>query len=131
VIVVIVLLAVLRQTGCGCGPSLEHVGADFRPQRDGYSFQNAGDRTLSDDWDAWKFVFGDDPGSRKNYADQVQHVWDEDQNKNGGIFSGGVCFGLAGSALSIYDGWNKASDFDQAPVAGDTHAVRAPLSRVG
>ena len=117
-IVVIVLLAVLRQISCG--PMLDHVGADFRVDRDGYAYDNPSDVTTGNDRDVWQSVFGDDEGSRKNYDDQTA--------AGANLFGGGLCYGMSGSSLNIFGGWAKASDFAQDPAAENTHGVRADMT---
>ncbi|HEY5386517.1 MAG TPA: hypothetical protein VIL79_01305 [Thermoleophilia bacterium] len=114
-----IILTILRSTGCGCGPTLEHLGVDFEPGRDGYAFDNPIDVTTGNDRDVWRRVFGDTDASRKNYDDMT--------SGGSNLFGGGVCYGMSGTSLDIFGGWAKAADFDQSPVAENTHGVRADM----
>lgn len=102
-----------------CGRSTTGPAADFGARRDGYSFHNPEDFITSDDFNEWKLVFGDDPASSwALYEASVQ------ESHGAGVFSGGLCYGMVGTALSMFNGWTSAANFPQQPKAKDVYAIR-------
>ncbi len=106
--------AYLRTMGCSyrtLGPA-----ADFRALRDGYSFRNPIDTVTADDWDVWKTVFGDDKAS--SWA-----AFQAQSSGGKGVFSGGLCYGVVGTALSMYNRWLSAGDVPQDPKAQTVYQI--------
>lgn len=112
IVALVIVLTVARQMGCGTplGPS-----ADFDAGRDAYSFSNPQDLAPSDDRDVWKLVFGDNDAGWSEYAARFS------ESGSQGVFSRGLCYGMVGTALSVFGGWNQASDLPGSPKT--LHAV--------
>ncbi len=91
------------------GLPADTADSGFRPRVDGYDFRNGVDTHRRDDWEVWKLVCGGGPLAWFDF--QLHDL------ANSGVFSGGLCFGFAASANTVWEGSNDVADF---PGSADT-----------